>query len=201
MRWDPGLLRVPQDLAKQTGLGDCLPGGLGRPKHDEQRRLRRQTPGFRRIASPDEREPVGQGTGRLGRELDNRTLAPGHPKLHGHLAVSTPDDIPERQRTPRWGRSPTSPSSRMVALSRAPTAVVRSGSTNRRSYWAGEMVAGGVPAAGRWTGWRPARGSRPGGQVGAGHHIRAAATPTTTPRHRGRRRSPAGRSSGPGPRR
>lgn len=158
-------------------------------------------PGFRRIASPDEREPVGQGTGRLGRELDNRTLAPGHPKLHGHLAVSTPDDIPERQRTPRWGRSPTSPSSRMVALSRAPTAVVRSGSTNRRSYWAGEMVAGGVPAAGRWTGWRPARGSRPGGQVGAGHYIRAAATPTTTPRHRGRRRSPAGRSSGPGPRR
>jgi hypothetical protein len=44
MRWDPGLLRVPQDLAKQTGLGDCLPGGLGRPKHDEQRRLRRQSP-------------------------------------------------------------------------------------------------------------------------------------------------------------
>jgi hypothetical protein len=35
-RWDPGLLRVPQDLAKQTGLGDCLPGGLGRPKHDGQ---------------------------------------------------------------------------------------------------------------------------------------------------------------------
>jgi len=31
MRWDPCLLCVPQDLAKQTGLVDCLPGGLGRP--------------------------------------------------------------------------------------------------------------------------------------------------------------------------
>ena len=44
-------------------------------------------------------EPVGQGTGRFGSELDNPTLAPRHPKLHGHLAVSTPDDIPDRQRT------------------------------------------------------------------------------------------------------
>jgi hypothetical protein len=39
MRWNPGLLRVPQHLAKQTDLGDCLFGGLGRPKHDEQRGL------------------------------------------------------------------------------------------------------------------------------------------------------------------
>ena len=99
MRWDPGLLRVPQDLAKQTGLGDCLPGGLRRPKHDEQRRLSRQPPASVRLPVRMRWEPVGQGTGRLGGELDNPTLAPGHLKVHGHLAVSTPNDIPDRQRT------------------------------------------------------------------------------------------------------
>jgi hypothetical protein len=44
-------------------------------------------------------EPAGQGGGRLRGELDKPTLAPGHLELHGHLAVATPDDVLEFQRT------------------------------------------------------------------------------------------------------
>jgi hypothetical protein len=94
------------------------------------------------------------------------------------------------------GRRPTSPSSRRMAVSRTPAGVVRSGSHSSRSYWAGAMVSGWVPAAGRRAGWPPARGGRRGGPGSAGRCNPAAATPTIIPGHRDRRRSPAGRSSG-----
>jgi hypothetical protein len=45
------------------------------------------------------RQPAGQDCGRQRGELDNPTLAPGHFELHGHLAVATPDDVPEFQGT------------------------------------------------------------------------------------------------------
>ena len=38
------------------------------------------------------------GGSRLGGQLDNPPLAPGHLKLHGHLAVGMPDDVPQLQR-------------------------------------------------------------------------------------------------------
>jgi hypothetical protein len=46
MSQDPGLLGMPQDLAKQpdVGVGDGLPGGFRRPERDEQRYRRRQLP-------------------------------------------------------------------------------------------------------------------------------------------------------------
>ena len=43
------------------------------------------------------RQPAGQGGGRLGGELYDPTLAPGHLELHGHLAVGAPDDVLECQ--------------------------------------------------------------------------------------------------------
>jgi len=74
MRWDPCLVRVPQDLAKQTGLGDCLPGGLGRPKHDEQRRLRRRPPASVRLPVRMRWEPGGSYP--LQRSLPQRRYKP-----------------------------------------------------------------------------------------------------------------------------
>jgi hypothetical protein len=98
MRRDPGLLRVPQNLAKQTGLDDCLPGGFRRPERDEQRRLYRQLPApLVRLPVRMMWEPASQGGGRLRGERYNPTLAPGHLELHGHLAVGTPDHVLEFQ--------------------------------------------------------------------------------------------------------
>jgi hypothetical protein len=135
LRRDPGRLRVPQDLAKQTGLGDCLGGGPRRPEHNEQWRRHRQLP------APPVRlpvrmmwQPAGQGGGRLGGELDNPTLAPATSSCTGSWP-SPPQMMSPRCRThTSLGRRPTSPGSRRMALSRRPTGVVRSGSRSSRSY-------------------------------------------------------------------
>jgi hypothetical protein len=84
MRRDPGLLGVPQDLAKQTDLGECLLSAFGRPERDEQWRLRRQLP-VPPVRLPVRMlwEPAGQGGGRLGGKLDKPTLTPGHLELYG----------------------------------------------------------------------------------------------------------------------
>lgn len=98
MRRDSGLLRVPQDLAKQPVLGDGLPGGLWLPEGDKQRHLHWRLPGpSLRLPAWMAGQPVDQGGGRLLGEPHDPTIAPGHAELVGRPAVAAPEDIAELQ--------------------------------------------------------------------------------------------------------